>query len=62
MGAPAPRLARMEATTPSAPATGFSERPLWNRAWLVVGVLVLTLLVAFFFWRGASTIYYVLMA
>lgn len=38
------------------------DRPLWNRAWLVVGVFVLSLLVAFFFVRGASTIYYVLMA
>ena len=52
----------MQATSPRAADGGFSERPLWNRAWLVVGVFVLTLVVAFFFWRGASTIYYVLMA
>lgn len=50
-------------TTPS-PSAGavFTDRPLWNRAWLIVGVFVLSLLVAFFFVRGASTIYYVLMA
>jgi predicted PurR-regulated permease PerM len=35
---------------------------LTRRSWLVVGVVVLTLFVAFVVWRGASTIYYVLMA
>jgi predicted PurR-regulated permease PerM len=62
----------MEATPapagPAAPAPvarvadAGQDRPFWRRTWLVVGVLLLTLLLAFFFVRGASTIYYVLMA
>jgi len=52
----------MQASPSPADRHGFTERPLWNRAWLVVAVVVLTLFVAFVFWRGASTIYYVLMA
>lgn len=51
----------MQATPTPAAGAVFTERPLWNRAWLIVGVFVLSLLVAFFFVRGASTIYYVLM-
>ena len=50
------------ATTPVVPVTPAQDRPFWRRTWLVVGVLVLTLFVAFVVWRGASTIYYVLMA
>ncbi|HET7821638.1 MAG TPA: AI-2E family transporter [Ornithinibacter sp.] len=50
------------ATTPVVPVTPAQDRPFWRRTWLVVGVLVLTLFVAFVAWRGASTIYYVLMA
>ena len=50
------------ATTPVLSITSAQDRPLWRRSWLVVGVLVLTLFVAFVLWRGASTIYYVLMA
>ena len=47
---------------PSVSITPAQDRPFWRRTWLVVGVLVLTLFVAFVVWRGASTIYYVLMA
>jgi predicted PurR-regulated permease PerM len=50
------------ATTAVVPVTPAQDRPFWRRTWLVVGVLVLTLFVAFVGWRGASTIYYVLMA
>ena len=49
-------------TTPVVPVTPAQDRPFWRRTWLVVGVLVLTLFVAFVVWRGATTIYYVLMA
>ena len=51
----------MQATSTPDADDVFTERPLWNRAWLVVAVFVISLFVAFFFWRGASTFYYVLM-
>jgi predicted PurR-regulated permease PerM len=49
------------AASPSA-AGPSAAQPLWRRAWLVVGVLVLAGIFAFILWRGASTFYYVLMA
>ena len=53
----------MEAVdTAPAPSGRLGDRPFWHRTWLVVGVLVLALFVAFVVWRGASTIYYVVMA
>ena len=60
----------MEATSAPAPhgataaptVTRPSGRTLWRRAWLVVAVLAAAGLLAFVGWRGAATIYYVLMA
>lgn len=57
----------MEAsTTPAGPPAGAtlqaSERPFWRRTWLVVWVLVIAVFVAFVLYRGAGTLYYVVMA
>jgi predicted PurR-regulated permease PerM len=53
----------MEASVSTpAPPGRLRDRPFWHRTWLVVGVLVLTLFIAFVAWKGASTIYYVVMA
>jgi predicted PurR-regulated permease PerM len=52
----------MEATVPPASPVDLRDRPFWHRTWLVVGVLVLTLFVAFVVWKGGTTIYYVVMA
>ncbi len=58
-----PRLSAMEASiSASAPGVAVRDRPLWKRTWLVVLVLGLTAFVAFVVWRGASTVYYVVMA
>ena len=52
----------MEATTPTLPVAPAQDRPFWHRTWLVVGVLLLVLALAFVVRQGASTLYYVLMA
>jgi predicted PurR-regulated permease PerM len=52
----------MEATTSTPPVVAVRDRPFWNRTWLVVGVLLLVLSLAFVVRQGASTLYYVLMA
>jgi predicted PurR-regulated permease PerM len=53
----------MEApVTAPIPPDRLRDRPFWHRTWLVVGVLVLSAFVAFVMWKGASTIYYVIMA
>ncbi len=52
----------MAASTTATPGIGLRDRPFWHRTWLVVLVLVLTGLTAFVLWRGASTLYYVIMA
>ncbi|HYN75179.1 MAG TPA: AI-2E family transporter [Candidatus Limnocylindria bacterium] len=52
----------MAATTPTAPVDPFRDRPFWNRTWLVVGVLLLVLFLAFVVRQGASTFYFILMA
>lgn len=56
------RLTRMQATAAPVAGDSVGGRPLWRRAWLVVGVLALTAFLGFVLWRGASTFYYVLMA
>ena len=52
----------MEASVTASAPRGLRDRPFWHRTWLVVGVLVLTAFIAFVLWKGASTIYYVVMA
>ncbi len=53
----------MEASvTAPTPPGRLRDRPFWHRTWLVVGVLVISAFVAFVMWKGASTIYYVVMA
>ena len=52
----------MEASTPTVLHAPMRDRPFWNRTWLVVGVLLLVLALAFVVRQGASTLYYVLMA
>lgn len=52
----------MAATTPTVPVDPIKDRPFWNRTWLVVGVLLLVLFLAFVVRQGASTLYYILMA
>jgi len=52
----------MEATPPTLTVAPFRDRPFWNRTWLVVGVLLLVLFLAYVVRQGASTLYYVLMA
>ncbi len=50
----------MEAT--ASPGTAQRDRPFWHRTWLVVGVLVIAAFAGFVVWRGAGTLYYVVMA
>ncbi len=53
----------MEVTTPAAlPVAPSGDRPFRRRTWIVVGVLLLVLFLAFVVRQGASTLYYVLMA
>ncbi len=53
----------MEVTTPPVlPVAPSGDRPFRRRTWIVVGVLLLVLFLAFVVRQGASTLYYVLMA
>jgi predicted PurR-regulated permease PerM len=57
-----PVPAAPRAPAPAARVADGADHPFWRRTWLVVGVLLLTVLLGFFFVRGASTLYYVVMA
>lgn len=48
--------------TEDGPGMAPGDRPVWRRAWLVVGVVLLTLFAAFVLWNGSGTFYYVVMA
>ena len=53
----------MEVTTPAVlPVAPSGDRSFRRRIWIVVGVLLLVLFLAFVLRQGASTLYYVLMA
>jgi len=53
----------MEVTTPAVlPVAPSGDRSFRRRTWIVVGVLLLVLFLAFVVRQGASTLYYVLMA
>jgi predicted PurR-regulated permease PerM len=56
-------VTRMEVTTPAGLSVESSlDRPFRRRTWIVVGVLLSVLFLAFVVRQGASTLYYVLMA
>ena len=59
----------MEGNTPAAaptptvsPTFSLGDRPFWRRSWIVVWVITLALRVAFVFYNGGGTVYYVIMA